>query len=41
VEPCTLEIQEDRALGIYSPVSTGDSGPDGSRMSVQFAVIGN
>lgn len=36
VEPCRLEIQEGRALGVYSAVSTGDSGPDGSRMSVQF-----
>lgn len=36
MEPCTLEIQEGRALGVYSPMSTGDSGLDGSRMSVQF-----
>jgi len=42
VEPCTLKIQEGRTFGIYPPVSTGDSDPDGSRMSVQLccAAVG-
>ncbi|GAF44156.1 hypothetical protein RW1_011_01850 [Rhodococcus wratislaviensis NBRC 100605] len=35
MKPCALEIEECRTLGIYSPVSTGDSDPDGSRVSVQ------
>ncbi|MGW4341029.1 hypothetical protein ACWEK5_51110 [Rhodococcus koreensis] len=36
MEPGALEIQERRALGIYLLLSTGNSGSNGSRMSVKF-----